>query len=171
MKCAFVCELKKKMVKLVNIELLSSVQGGCSHLHLNEFLTYNKPTLQAYQVLWDFWPNEVEPLLIEIWASLWCGICVHKMICFECECCYCCPLFCKWFVSVWDISFLWGHANWLSSDFETSNWSQVSIKKRVDVLSYFLSVSCCHLIILGSLKSFVKSEGSFERVLHVLTTC
>ena len=34
--------------------------------------------------------------------------------------------------------------------------------KRVDVLSYFLSLGCCHLIILGSLKVVWKVRGALN---------
>jgi len=69
-----------------------SVQGGCSHLYLNDILTFPKTTLQDY---WSPWRSPIEWNWVNVVWKYWqayCDTCVHGTIRFEGECLCCCLL-------------------------------------------------------------------------------
>ena len=47
MKSSVECAWVWKVKKVENDKLMCSVQGGSSHLYLNDILTFAKPTLQS----------------------------------------------------------------------------------------------------------------------------
>lgn len=89
-----------KVEKVGNNKLLCSVQGGCSHLYLNDILTFPKTIYYDFnKVLWDFQSNEVdESILIEntgnpmVWHLCSCSWDVFFV---SVSVCIFCPLFCE----------------------------------------------------------------------------
>ena len=69
-----------------------------------------------------------------------------------------CPLSCLHVCGISGNFFLWGHVSWKSGDMKIPVWVNLAYYERVNELSHFLSLSCCHINYSWFLKVFHENE-------------